>query len=255
MFWFLDPPPTPYDLHFRLLGIPVRIHPMFWLVVVLLGDLRGSPQQLLLWIIAVLISILVHEFGHALTMRRFGQSPRIVLYALGGYATARGNDYTWGGWSVGVSRLSTAQQILVLLAGPGAGFILAVFIFALVKLTRGTVVFLPELPWFWRVELGIGARDDYPLLYELVYQLLYVNIWWGVINLLPVYPLDGGQLVREVCIWRDPWRGIRWSLLVSVITGAAVAVFAFAHRELFLAILFGMLAWQSYVMLHNATGR
>jgi hypothetical protein len=89
-----EPPQTQYDLHFRVAGIPVRVHPLFWLVGVILG-LRGADTEapgnagidLLIWVGVLFFSILIHELGHAVTMQRFGQAARIVLYMMGGLAT------------------------------------------------------------------------------------------------------------------------------------------------------------------------
>jgi hypothetical protein len=79
------PEPTPYDLRFRLLGIPVRVHPLFWLATAVLGS--GGSETLgpiLIWIGCVFVSILVHEYGHGLMARLFRCRPSIVLYGLGG---------------------------------------------------------------------------------------------------------------------------------------------------------------------------
>ncbi len=87
-FWshivFGEPPRTQFDLNFSLLGIPVRIHPMFWLVAVLLGPKRQDPATLLTWVVAVFIAILVHEMGHAVVARTYRYRPWIVLYTAGG---------------------------------------------------------------------------------------------------------------------------------------------------------------------------
>lgn len=254
--FLIEPSPTQFDLRFQLLKIPVRVHPLFWLTAILLGGLDSSPQEMLVWMAVVFVSILVHEFGHALVMRHYGQVPRVVLYMFGGLATSQSDGFSWGGgWSAGwASRLSTFQQIRVLLAGPGAGFLLAALTLAMVKLTGGEVRWQPRFPVFWTFRLAIGNPEDYWLVYLLVFNLVYVNVWWGILNLLPVYPLDGGQIVRELCIWRDPWRGVVLSLWISFVVAFAVAVWATLGRELFLAILFGMLAWQSYLMLQHAGG-
>jgi stage IV sporulation protein FB len=80
--------------------------------------------------------------------------------------------------------------------------------------------------------------------------LLWVNIFWGFINLLPVYPLDGGHIARNVLLQVDPADGVRKSMWVSVVTGALIALFAFFFlRSLYMAILFGFLAFQSYQSL------
>ena len=70
------PEPTAYDLRFRFLGIPVRVHPLFWLVTAMLGW-RGSrtSRSILIWIGCVFVSILVHEYGHGLMSRLFRCSP------------------------------------------------------------------------------------------------------------------------------------------------------------------------------------
>src|SRR5690348_11709576 len=110
-----EPQPTAYDLRFRLLGTDVRVHPMFWLVSVLLNFRllqTGRIDLLLIWIACVFVSILVHEFGHVLMGRAFGSHAHIVLYSFGGLAV---------GSKEGLRRW---QRVLVLFAGPGAGFVL-----------------------------------------------------------------------------------------------------------------------------------
>ena len=92
----LEPPRTAYDLHFRIAGIPIRVHPLFWLAALILGtsgnwDAEGNVDpdagmQLLMWTGVLFVSILVHELGHSFVIRYFGQLPRIVLYMLGGLA-------------------------------------------------------------------------------------------------------------------------------------------------------------------------
>ena len=83
-----------------------------------------------------------------------------------------------------------------------------------------------------------------------VTELLWVNIFWGVFNLMPVYPLDGGSVTRNVLLQVDPADGVRKSLWVSVIAGALIALIAFFFlRSLYMAVLFGFLAFQSYQSL------
>src|SRR5262245_16399907 len=110
---FLEPQPTEWDLKWTMFGIPVRVHPMFWLVGLLLG--RGALQDGAIYLVAVVacffISILIHELGHVFMGMKFGADGHIVLYGLGGLA-------------IGSNRLDKAwQRIAVGLAGPGAGFL------------------------------------------------------------------------------------------------------------------------------------
>ncbi len=249
--FLLDPPPTAYDLHFEVTRIPVRVHPFFWLTAVLIGGVNNHPSVLLTMIAVIFVSILLHELGHALTMRWFGQSPRIVLYAMGGFATASGPS----GYGMSSARhLAPLHQILVLFAGPGAGFLLAALIFAGIKLSGGEVFFEPSFPFFWGFALNI---DDPMILMRvsiLLDALIQVNILWGLMNLVPVYPLDGGQIARELLVWKDPWQGVIRSLWLSVVAGGIMVVLALRYNSIYLAILFGMLAYQSYLALQQVGG-
>src|SRR4051795_2489217 len=106
------PEPTAYDLRFRFLGIPVRVHPLFWLCTALLAGQSASLDSVLIWIGCVFVSILVHEYGHGLMSRVFRFSPSIVLYGMGGLCYSESERQTpW-------------QRLAVLFAGPGAGFLL-----------------------------------------------------------------------------------------------------------------------------------
>ncbi len=242
-----EPPPSPADLHFRLLGIPVRVHPFFWLVALLLGLSIRDPIGLLVWVVAVFLGILVHELGHALTMRAFGLHPWITLYGLGGLAS-----YNPG--QAGYRRVSaTGPQILISAAGPGAGFVLAALVVG-VLLAAGKqvgLIYQPPFNWLPGVRDVVGSAA----LTELINNLLFISIVWGVINLMPVYPLDGGQIAREVLLAVNPRGGIEQSLVISLITAAALAVYGITVGSIFMLIMFGYLAYGSYVALRAYRSR
>jgi stage IV sporulation protein FB len=236
-----EPPRSPYDLHFRVLGIPVRVHPMFWLVALLLG-LGGNqqPVPMLFWIGAAFVSILIHELGHALTARAHGWQPAITLHGFGGLASYRPTyDSAW-------------SQILVTIAGPGAGFAFAALILGFLAATGH------------RVEFGWHYHTVLPIAYEafesakanmLVSDLLYINIFWGLVNLLPVFPLDGGQIARELLGLVNQKDSLRQSLWLSVITAVAVAILALTKLDdKFIALFFAYLAYTSYQALQAAFG-
>jgi len=253
-----EPPQTRYDLHLRVVGIPVRVHPLFWLVGVILG-LRGAEGgssedagiHLLIWVGVLFVSILIHELGHALTMQRFGEAARVVLYMMGGLAIPDSSP-----WGLGSGRKSRGprDQILISAAGPGAGFLFAGLIVGLVFASGGSIQFglyhyvLP----IWDTRLPPSANVH---LEELVNTLLWVNIFWGLVNLMPVYPLDGGQIAREIFTIKDPWNGVVRSLWLSVFSGGAVAIAGLVLLEsIFMAILFGSLAFSSYQALQRMGG-
>jgi len=84
----------------------------------------------------------------------------------------------------------------------------------------------------------------------LIQQLLFINVLWGIVNLLPVYPLDGGQIAREVLVAVNPRAGIQQSLMLSALTATALAVVGLAlWKSPFVTLLFGYLAYSSYMAL------
>jgi membrane-associated protease RseP (regulator of RpoE activity) len=90
----------------------------------------------------------------------------------------------------------------------------------------------------------------------LILTMLWVNIFWGLINLMPVYPLDGGNVARFALLKVDPWDGVRKSLWVSVITGVLLAIAGLTLLgSLYMALLFGFLAFQSFQLLQGRPGR
>lgn len=239
--FLLDPPPSQLDLHFKLLGIPVRVHPFFWLVSVFMGLKLEEPRLILLWVAAVFVSILVHEFGHALSARACGWPPRVVLYGMGGFAAFTPDHRApW-------------RRIGVTFAGPGAGFLLAGLIILILFATNHSA---PGFAGFW---FGWGAPIANRNLLALIYFLLEINIAWGLINLLPVYPLDGGQIARELWGMREAEvPAMRKTLVLTMATGIIVAVVALVYRggksldgDLFMPILFGLLAFNAYRMLQQ----
>ena len=114
---FMTNAPTTFDITFRLFGFPIRIHPLFWLIMALLGEfnLRNpeiGPSALVVWVICGLISIVVHELGHAFLIRRYGSPTEIILYGFGGLA------------AMPYPPSKAWKRFLIALAGPVAGFIL-----------------------------------------------------------------------------------------------------------------------------------
>jgi len=257
-----EPPPTPWDLHFQVLGFPVRVHPLFWLVGLLLG-FNGTGDgnagvSLLIWFVALFSSILIHELGHALMIRRFGRPAHIVLYAMGGLAIEgrpRGSyEFSFEPYGGGGRARTPNEQILISAAGPGIQLLLALLIVVFIKATGGSVAVLSAgfLP-FPVPRLG-GELAGNPNFTMLVAMLLWVNTYWPIINLLPIFPLDGGQIALQVFVQHDPWGGTQKALWVSVIAGGITAVLAFMGQQLFTAILFASLAVSCYMTLQQMGG-
>ncbi len=263
--FLVEPPPTRYDVHFSVAGVPIRIHPFFWLMCVILGSrsAENNPNagtDLLIWVVVVLVSILIHELGHAFAMRYFGEAPRVVLYMMGGLATADRQQ----GFSAGMSSSRNSNsQILISAAGPFAGFLLAGFTITTIIALGGVLTTATEpapgwyvvdiiyfLDWYIRIP-GETSRE----LVVLFGNLLWVNIFWGILNLLPVFPLDGGQIARELLSRRDPHNGTVASLWLSFFTAMALAVGGWIYLGSFLmALMFGSLAYSSYKAIQQFGG-
>lgn len=245
-----EPPPTQADLHFRLFGFPVRVHPFFWVIALLLmlGGGPIDPVAALVWIGVVFLSVLVHELGHAFMQRHYGGHPWITLYGLGGLTSCQDYDRRPG------------SQIAVLLAGPAAGFLLAVAVLLVVR-TAGHPIGFTHLPQqLDPAAMGVASLTLLKMPFFTAYfetfashpatlvvaNLLWVNILWGAVNLLPIYPLDGGQVARELFTLRNARRGIVVSLWLSLVVAGAMAAWGLSQRLIFVAFLFGFLAYGNY---------
>jgi Zn-dependent protease len=181
------------NLSFRLGKIPVRIQPSFFLIAVLFGLIGTDLRILVAWVAIVLVSVLLHELGHAGMGLAFGLSPSIELHTMGGTTS----------WSGGPA-LSTTKRIAISLAGPFAGFGVA----AIVRYALGPGLFPPT-------PLGAFIYDN----------LLFVNFGWGVLNLLPMLPLDGGNVMTQLLNALTGGRGERPARIVSIaVASLAVAV-------------------------------
>jgi len=245
---------TPYDLRFRFLGIPVRIHPIFWLVSAVLGWGEGhNLPAVALWVACVFVSILVHEYGHALTSRAFDCSPSIVLWGLGGLCYTQGERQTPG------------QRLAVVLAGPGAGFVLC----GLVMLVTSVLVGItpiehlqvigalfgfgslpPSVAFKLHAVFKVAAGTEF--LFRLYTNLVWINLVWGLVNLLPMWPLDGGQATQILLSLYDRSRGQRWTHVVSLLVSGALAIMVITRSsDMFLIVFFASFAIINFQVLQS----
>ena len=245
-----EPPRTQGDLNFTLLGIPVRVHPLFWLVALLLNYRSQDVASMLTWIVAVFFAILCHELGHAGVMRAYGFQPWITLYGMGGLTS----------YDPGRSRSSKGAeplgQILIALAGPAAGFLLAAALAAGITLAghAGYAGHLYFVNPFGLRPVVVGLANV--RVAQLLNDMFFICTLWGLVNLLPIYPLDGGQIVREILLALLGRPGIRLSLMLSILVAGMMAVYGIVVRQdWFIALLFGYLAYASYATLQAYTHR
>lgn len=253
----VEPPRTKYDVHFAIAGIPVRVHPLFWLVSLVLG--AGSfanpnpPKEVLMWVCVVFVSIVIHELGHAFAFRHFRQPSRIVLYSFGGLAIPDDRN-AYGGYESSYYRedRGPGAKMLIALAGPLAGFAFAALILLAIRLSGRAVSIRFDRSFLFPFRFeGFDSRN----LNLLIIDLLFVNVFWGLINLLPVFPLDGGQVARELLMKFNPHEGLRQSVLLSIFAAGGVALWALLRvDDKILAFFFGYLAYVSYQMLQQLSG-
>jgi Zn-dependent protease len=168
-------------------------------------DSGTSPAKMLLLIGVLSFSLLFHEYGHALTALFFGRNPEINLVAFGGNATYNG---------IG---LSDKQQFLITLNGP---------------LFTAFLVFLSY------VCLQFHFFHNYFANYFL-FQTMRLNIFWGLANIIPLYPLDGGHLLRYFLKARfGDEKGLRISLTIGNVCAVLASTYFFCTQCYYFGFIF-----------------
>lgn len=207
-------------LSFRLFGFPVHIQWMFWLLCLFLGMnflQQDGPKGLgrfLIMTAVVLGSIIWHELGHAWARKRSGAPfSEITLHGMGGLCSGPG-------------RFTRGESIFIAAAGPAASLILGALTYLL--------VFTP------------GIRDEWTAFF--VGQMLWVNVGWAIMNLLPILPLDGGHIFAGIVGPKGASMVPKVGFVLALIVAIAGLVFL---NSLFTAILFGMLAYSNWQMMQG----
>jgi Zn-dependent protease len=161
-------------------GIGIFVHWTFWLLPLWFGLQslpKGLPEAVLTvgTLLAFFFCVLLHELGHAFTARGFGiRTLDITMYPIGGAAR--------------LERMSErpVEELLIALAGPAVNVVIA---FGLVPL-----LLLMGAPLLPAMEPGHYAS----FAGEFLARLLVLNVGLVVFNLLPVFPMDGGRVLRAV---------------------------------------------------------
>jgi Zn-dependent protease len=217
----------------RIFGMPLRLDPFFVLVLVLLNAhywKGGDPQLMSLGFVicvGILASILLHELGHALVGRLFGAE--VTQIELGGFG---GATYFTRSLSA-----SVVARTAIYLAGPAANLAL------------------------WKGLEGLatsGVLPARPMLYSAVFTLAMINMYLLVFNLLPAYPLDGGNVLDA---WLGKLLGHTWSVRIvgglGILVAVACAVFALPSNiwMLIVALSIFMANWTALQSVGGFRGR
>ena len=194
--------------------MPLRIDPSLFVVLGLIGYSDGIPlnEMIFIWVSVAAFCILIHEVGHAMAFLTFGRKPSILLYGFGGVTSAQGG---MGPWS----------SLVTSLAGPIAGFGL------------GGLILLGGL---------FGSLQDGSLLYAAWFYGLYACFGFGILNLVPILPLDGGAALAAFLRGVQGPKGEQTARYVSIAVAGTLALVGLRAGQLFLGLFALMFAAQNY---------
>jgi Zn-dependent protease len=205
-------------LSFKLFNIPVVIGIDFLICVSILAYNRLTmPLYFVTWFIVVFISIMIHELGHALSFRLFGCTPWIRLYGFGGQ-TGIGEGQNIKPW----------QDLVTSIAGPAAGLLF------------GGIIILIQ-PFF-----PVSDIAD-----QVFIDLIAVNIWWGLINLIPLYPLDGGHVAKIAIVHFFKAKGEKIFYGFSMVAAIAIGGVCVFLNQYWIAIISGFLFFNNLQTLRQ----
>lgn len=205
---------------FTFRGIPVFVSPFYLLLLVMFG--YRNPLQGIVTAVCITVALLVHEFGHAFTARRLKHDPSIMLHGFGGL-TARSRS----GRDV--------EEAAIVAMGPASGLALGLTIFAL-----------------WQVLVRFGAISPFGIASGIAQALLHYCILWNLLNLLPMWPLDGGQLLRlGTGRWLSARLAARITHGISLAVIAAALVLAYQLGSTFSLLILVMLGIQNVQALQG----
>lgn len=269
-------------LRWRLFGISFCIEPSFWLMnalwaMLMAGPLTGNAAQdrgllvfILVWIGCTFVSVMVHELGHVITGRIFGQPGAITLTGLGGQAVG------------GYEELSPWQRILVIFMGPCAGFAFVTlillfdgrpwnqFLTHMQMLSEWNFLESLKVETFWVQHTPMmewrGRNHPYFIPYTISISILtFINMFVNILNLFPIIPMDGGMIMKEICTLLSPQKGLKIAFGISLVLALGMTLFylelvlekygflasrveafyPFGFPE-FSLIVFGMMAYQCW---------
>ena len=231
-------------MSFTIFGFSVQVRTSFLVVTAIMGfyhagDGQFNPGLAIEWVAVATFAVLVHELGHAFAFRRYGRQSTIELAGFGGLTRpAKGGE-----------PLSAGRDAIVTFAGPGFGFLLALVVW-------GVQLLLSEIPGS-----GLNAGDaafGEPFMAILFRDLMWVSAGWSVLNLIPMLPLDGGLLLRNLLSRRLGAQAEEPALIISMIIGGIAAYVAWRYDQTWsasLAIWLAVSNAQSLLMRRSFTNK
>jgi membrane-associated protease RseP (regulator of RpoE activity) len=197
------PSPNALDFRWRIGQIHIRVGPTFWFASAVLGiryyaDPEGGGLGFFLfWMAAVFVFVLLHELAHAAITRAFGAPAEVVLYAL-------------GSTTIGLEAIpQRGRRLLAHLVGVVVQGVILALVWSV------TLIPFPESlqQSGWEAPLGTA-----------LVMLVWINYYWALLNLLPIWPLDGGQICVEIGEALLGRRGRVFALVFSLVVVGLIAI-------------------------------
>ena len=265
-----EPLHSPYDWNFRLFGFEVRVTWLFWLLAAGIGydwavnydryfgsedsPSPGRAALLAIWVAAVLLSILIHELGHAFVMRYYRIDSYIVLYHFGGLAIPSAQK-RYDGAREPMHGYAPGSQLLISLAGPAAQLLLAVVVAAIACSLGYTFPFSGMIEQLLPEDTLQLYRPERVTTASLIDFLIYPSVYWALFNLLPVLPLDGGRILQHTLSIYFRRDGFYEATVVSVVTAFLVAFWGFQTQQTILALMFILFGINNFQNMRGGLNR
>jgi stage IV sporulation protein FB len=262
-----EPQASPYDWRFRFFQFPVRVTWLFWAVTAAFGysqslgmhrafTIAGISSNfaglLMVWVLTAFVSILIHELGHALAFRYFGIESEIVLYQMGGLAIP-GSGFIWARQGKR-TRLTHQDQLVISAAGPAIQLLLAAVVGGL---AFGCGVKVYAFEWLSSLvgwQLPTTRVLDNPYSFCAINFLVGSSIYWALLNLLPVFPMDGGQIARHligIVMKRD---GLYEACCLGAVVGGLAAYWLLSRGNGIGGLFFASLAYSNLQTIQSMRG-
>ena len=209
------PAKKPLGLRFKLFGIPIYINLSFIVVGFVLGYSPNIPLSFVAMFIGIItVSILWHELGHAFAFKMLGHEPEIGIFGIMGMTCVPSDK-----------PISDGEKAFVCAAGPLANLVLAL---AAYFLRPETLPFEPKPFWHY---------------------VLIVNVFLSLYNMLPVYPFDGGQIMKSILQMVAPTWGERLAHVISLLVAAAAIWYAMVNEYQIAALVLLFMASVNFTSL------
>lgn len=201
----------------RFFDIDIYVHQTFFLLLLWFGFTEYQSRGTLLaalegifFITALFSCVVLHEYGHALTARRFGiKTKHITLLPIGGVA------------SMEKIPEKPYQELLIALAGPAVNILIAIILYIFLKLA-------PDIGQ----QLQISGGGSW------LFNLLVVNIFLAVFNLIPAFPMDGGRILRAALAMKMQYANATlWTSNIGKFFAILFAVYGFYSHQYMLALI------------------